>query len=123
MAPRPSTAAGAPRYWKTPALGWTPCLGPTLATIQSLALSSGTVGTGVLLAVVYSLGLGVPFVLIALGLGWATRTTAFLKRHVRAINLAGGALLVVVGLLMVTGVWSAVVTSLQALIGGYVPAI
>ena len=65
----------------------------------------------------------VQVVLIALGLGWATRTTAFLKRHVRAVNLAGGALLVVVGLLMVTGVWSAVVTSLQALIGGYEPAL
>jgi cytochrome c-type biogenesis protein len=115
--------AGAPVLGAVFAVGWTPCLGPTLATIQTLALSSGTVATGVLLAVVYSLGLGVPFVLLALGLGWATRTTAFLKRHVRAINLAGGALLVVVGVLMVTGVWSAVVTSLQALIGGYEPAI
>ena len=115
--------AGAPLLGAVFAVGWTPCLGPTLATIQALALSSGTIGTGVLLAAVYSLGLGVPFVLIALGLGWATRATAFLKRHIRAINLAGGGLLVVIGVLMVAGVWSLVVSGVQAGLGSYVPAI
>jgi cytochrome c-type biogenesis protein len=114
---------GAPLLGAVFAVGWTPCLGPTLVAIQSLALQGGSAGLGALLAFVYSIGLGLPFVAIAVGLGWATRTVAFLKRHVRAINLLGGGLLVVVGLLMVSGLWLQAMSALQAWWGGYEQAL
>jgi cytochrome c-type biogenesis protein len=114
---------GAPVLGAVFAVGWTPCVGPMLATIQTLALSGGSLGTAALLAVCYSVGLGLPFVLLALGFGWATGAVRVLRRHIRAINLAGGALLVVVGVLMLTGVWNLAVTALQASIGGYVSPI
>jgi cytochrome c-type biogenesis protein len=111
---------GAPLLGAVFAVGWTPCLGPMLGVIQTLALSTGSVGTAAALAVCYSLGLGLPFVLLAIGFGWATGAVAVLRRHVRGINLAGGALLVVVGLLMITGVWSLAIGALQSSLGGYV---
>ena len=114
---------GAPLLGAVFAVGWTPCLGPMLITIQSLALSAGSVGTAAALAVCYSIGLGVPFVLLAIGFGWATGAVAVLRRHIRAINLAGGALLVLIGVLMVSGVWTAAVTALQSSLGGYVSPI
>lgn len=101
--------AGAPLLGAVFAIGWSPCLGPTLGAIQSLSLTSGSMPTAALLAVAYSLGLGIPFVLLALGFGWATAATAFLRRHVRAVNLVGGGLLVAIGVLMVTGLWHAAV--------------
>jgi cytochrome c-type biogenesis protein len=118
---RPRTGLiGAPLLGAVFAVGWTPCLGPMLTTITTLALSSASVGTAAALAVCYSLGLGVPFVLLAIGFGWATGAVAVLRRHIRAINLTGGALLVVIGVLMVTGVWGAAVSHLQVLMGSYV---
>lgn len=114
---------GAPLLGVVFAIGWTPCIGTTLGAIYGLAAQSGSAGAGVLLASLYSVGLGVPFVLIALGFGWATRASAFLRRHIRAINLGGGGLLVVVGVLMVAGVWLRLTDSLQAMLVGYVPAL
>jgi cytochrome c-type biogenesis protein len=114
---------GAPLLGAVFAVGWTPCLGPMLTTIQTLALSTGSVGTAAALAVCYSIGLGVPFVLLAIGFGWATGAVAVLRRHIRAINLAGGALLVVVGLLMVSGVWTLAIGALQSSVAGYVSPI
>ncbi|GAA4756263.1 cytochrome c biogenesis CcdA family protein [Amnibacterium soli] len=111
---------GAPLLGAVFAVGWTPCLGPMLGVIQTLALSTGSVGTAAALAVCYSVGLGLPFVLLAIGFGWATGAVAVLRRHVRGINLAGGALLVVVGLLMITGVWGLAIGALQSSLGGYV---
>lgn len=114
---------GAPLLGAVFAVGWTPCLGPMLATIQVLALSTGSVGTAAVLAVGYSIGLGVPFVLIAVGFGWATGAVAVLRRHPRTINLAGGALLVILGVLMLSGVWTAWISALQASVAGYVTPI
>lgn len=114
---------GAPLLGAVFAVGWTPCIGPMLGVIQSLALSSGSVGTAAMLAVCYSAGLGLPFVLLAVGFGWATGAVAVLRRHIRTINLAGGALLVVVGVLMVSGVWSLAISALQSWVGGYVSPI
>lgn len=114
---------GAPVLGAVFAVGWTPCIGPMLGTIELMAFSGGSVGTAAALAVCYSIGLGLPFVLLAIGFGWATGAVAVLRRHIRTINVAGGALLVVIGVLMLSGVWNVAVAALQSTLGGYVPAI
>ena len=108
---------GAPLLGVALGIGWAPCIGPTYATILSISITDANPARAVLLAVAYSLGLGIPFLLIAVGFGWATRSVAFLRRHIRAVNIIGGALLVLVGVLMVTGVWTAMMAQLQGVIG------
>ena len=94
-------------------LGWTPCVGPTLAVISTLAFAEGTPGRGALLLGCYALGLGLPFVVA--GLAWRRAVTAFgwVRRHQLAITRAGGLMLVAVGVLLVTGWWDYAVTWLQ----------
>ncbi len=106
--------AGAPVLGGIFALGWTPCLGPTLSGVLTIAASTGgSSARGYLLVVVYCLGLGVPFLLIALGARWAVRATTWLRTHGRGIQLFGGALLLVVGVLLVTGLWGDIVSWLR----------
>lgn len=104
---------GAPLLGLALGVGWAPCIGPTLSAILAMSWNFGDPVRAGMLGLAYSLGLGIPFILLALGFGWATRSVAFLRRHIRTVNLIGGALLVILGLLMVTGVWTAIMAQLQ----------
>ncbi len=108
---------GAPLLGVAMGVGWAPCIGPTYTAILSISLTQADPWRAVVLAVAYSLGLGIPFLLIALGFGWASRSVAFFRRHIRAVNLIGGVLLIVLGVLMVTGVWTLLMSSLTGVIG------
>jgi cytochrome c-type biogenesis protein len=95
------------------AAGWVPCIGPVLATILATASAAGTVVWGGVLLALYSLGLGIPFVALALGFNRAQRSLGWLRRNGRRIEVAGGMLLVVVGVLFVTGEWQELFLPMQ----------
>ena len=105
---RLSTIGGAPLLGAVFALGWTPCLGPTLTGV--IAVASATDGAnvvrGVVLVIAYCLGLGIPFVLLAFGSARAVQGLGWLRRHARAIQIFGGVLLILVGTALVTGLWA-----------------
>ncbi|MGA1447090.1 MAG: cytochrome c biogenesis CcdA family protein, partial [Pontimonas sp.] len=109
---------GAPILGVVFGLGWAPCIGPTLIAVNTLAFSVGDIPRATALAIAYCLGLGIPFLLIALGFGWVTGAVAWLKQHIRAINITGGVILMAIGMAMVSGVWQMWMSSLQAVIGG-----
>ena len=104
---------GAPLLGLALGIGWAPCIGPTLGAILAMSWNFGDPFRAGLLGLAYSLGLGIPFILLTLGFGWATRSVAFVRRHIRTVNIVGGALLIVVGLLMVTGIWTEMMAQLQ----------
>ncbi|PRB07786.1 cytochrome C biogenesis protein [Microbacterium sp. MYb72] len=112
--------AGAPLLGVALGIGWAPCLGPTLTAIFALSFNAGDPVRAGFLGLAYSLGLGIPFLLVALGFGWATRAIGFLRRHIRVVNVIGGVLLIVLGILMVTGLWTDIMSRLTAVMNSVI---
>jgi cytochrome c-type biogenesis protein len=108
---------GAPLLGAGFGLAWAPCLTPTYGAVYTMAISQGTAGRGALLTAFYCLGLGIPFILVALGFGWVTSVLGFVRRHRAWVSGIGGALLIGIGVLLVTGEWDHLMNVLRANVG------
>jgi cytochrome c-type biogenesis protein len=108
---------GAPLLGAAFGLAWTPCLTPTFGVVFSLSTVQGTAGRGAFLTVFYCLGLGIPFILVALGFGWVSGALGFVRRHRRAVSAIGGLFLIAIGVLLVTGEWDHLMNVLRSKFG------
>ena len=114
---------GAPILGVAFGLGWSPCMGPTLSAVMTLGMNEGTLLRGAILALVFCLGLGIPFLLVAVWFERSGKVLAWLRKHRRGLQLFGGAMLVVLGVLLVTGLWVRLTGVLQGWIDGFWVAI
>ncbi len=124
--PRISTTGGligAPILGFLFGIGWTPCIGPALATVQTLAFSESSAFRGAILSLGYCIGLGLPFIATGLFFDRSEKLRKFLTRNGRVISMIGGIMLIVIGLLQVTGIWNSLMIDLRSVISEFAPVI
>jgi len=105
------------------AFGWTPCIGPVLAAVQTMAFSEGTAAKGAALSFIYALGLGIPFLLLAFIYEKSITTVQILRRYQKLFMQIGAVLMIFIGVMLVSGLWSEITINLRVWISGFTPVI